>query len=324
MRVAEDQPTNPYGFTDETLIGPYMADGFFFPAAAREVAREQLSAALRRLQAQKNYAHIASRAEARTKTKLPPNAPRKRAPKTPRLPAVIDPKDHRMVLKAQGYRAATGVRYFMALLRLQGPGSDVVIPASTNLPAHRLMASVHHAARGEWNPRLHLSLCTETLGVKVRWLSDEEDRPRPHTSHFGVSGLKGVGEFVDIPLSLFPPKMHRTARMRAVYLDHALSRSSKGALRQIDVLCEDAETKGRLTAVLKDRAHDLTKPVPFCPVEERLCPPSSPQAPRFRPDASLKERQEINREVILATALRNVPFSREDFEQSDSLRPLFM
>ncbi|WP_312002768.1 hypothetical protein [Stenotrophomonas sepilia] len=249
-------------FIDETLHGPLMRNGRFCPPTALEKA-EYTSAALRQLHREKNMAFMAARASLKKGRKLPLNAPRKRAPKKPRLPAdlsTIDPLDYRMRLKAEGFVTASGVRYFMALLKLQGEGTQVTIPASTNLPAHTILEKVGKLSRAAgWNPSLHLSCCPTTLGLVVRWQRLNEPAPPPYSSRFGLDQLAGCGEFLDIPLSMFPNGMKRSVQVRAVYLDHAVSRRNvkRAKYPQIDVLPDDECRPGILTAVLKSADHDL-------------------------------------------------------------------
>lgn len=249
-------------FIDETLHGPLMRNGRFCPPTALEKA-EYTSAALRQLHKEKNMAFMAARASLKKGRKLPPSVPRKRAPKKPRLPAdlsTIDPLDYRMRLKAEGYVTASGVRYFMALLKMQGEGTQVTIPASTNLPAHTILEKVGKFSRGGgWNPSLHLSCCPTTLGLIVRWQHPNEEPPAPYVSRFGLNCLAGCGEFVDVPVSLFPEAMKRSVRVRAIYLDHAVSRRNARAARHrhIDVLPDEPCRPGHLTAVLKSTDHDL-------------------------------------------------------------------
>ncbi len=249
-------------FTDETQEGPRMRDGRFYPPSPMETA-EHTAAALRQLHKEKNVAFMAARASLKKGRKLPPDVPRKRAPKKPRLPAdlsTIDPRDYRMRLKAEGYVTASGIRYFMALLKMQGEGTQVTIPASTNLPAHTMLEKVGKFSRvGGWNPTLHLSCCPVTLGLVVRWQHPDEPAPAPYPSRFGLNHLTGCGEFVDISVSMFPEAMRRSVRVRAIYLDHAVSRQNARAAKhkQIDILPDDPCRSGLLTAVLKSADHDL-------------------------------------------------------------------
>lgn len=204
-----------------------------------------------------------ARASLKKGRKLPTDAPRKRAPKKPRLPAdlsTIDPKDYRMRLKAEGYVTASGVRYFMALLKMQGKGTQVTIPASTNLPAHTMLEKVTRLSRGGgWNPSIHLSCCPTTLGLVVRWEHPNEAPSPPYSSRFGLDYLAGYGEFVDVPASMFPTAMKRSVQVRAVYLDHAVSRRNVKRAKhpQIDILPDDPCRPGLLTAVMKSPDHDV-------------------------------------------------------------------
>lgn len=253
-------------FKDETPCGPLMKDGSFsLPSAATvaEMERAHTAEALRQLHLVRNRVFEQRRARQQNGRKLPPDAVRMRAPKRPRLPAdltSIDPKDYRTRLKAEGFTTASGVRYFMALLKMQGEGNSVIIPASTNLPAHTMLEKVRKFAGAcGWNPRLYLSCCPKTCGLTVRWLATEEVMPEPYRSRFGLDMLVGSGEFVDIGVDVFPSGMRRTVQVRAVYLDHALARRNvKRAMPpQIDVLPEDQNRPETLTAVLKSPDHDL-------------------------------------------------------------------
>jgi len=123
-------------FKDETPCGPLMKDGSFsLPSAAdiAEMEREHTAEALRQLHLVRNRVFEQRRARQQMGRKLPHDAVRMRAPKRPRLPVdltSIDPKDYRMRLKVEGFVTASGVRYFMALLKMQGEGTSVIIPAS--------------------------------------------------------------------------------------------------------------------------------------------------------------------------------------------------
>lgn len=249
-------------FTDETQEGPRLQDGRFYPPSAMEKA-EHTSAALRQLHKERSMALMAARAPLKKGRKLPPDAPRKRAPKQPRLPAdlsTIDPLDYRMRLKAEGFVTASGVQFFMALLKMQGEGTQVTIPASTNLPAHTMLERVNKLSHNcGWRPALHLSCCPTTFGLVVRWLTPDEPLPAPYRSRFGLDHLSGCGEFADIPITMFPTTMKRSVQVRAIYLDHAVSRrrARYASPPQIDVLPDDPRRPGSLTAVLKSADHDL-------------------------------------------------------------------
>lgn len=254
-------------FRDETPYGPLMGDGSFsLPSAAviAEIQRERTAESLRQLHLERNRAFEQRRASLQKGRRLPPDAVRMRAPKRPRLPVdltSIDPNDHRMRLKAEGFVTASGVRYFMALLKMQGEGTSVTIPASTNLPAHTMLEKVRQwSAAGGWNPALHLSCCAQTFGLMVRWLAADEVVPAPYRSRFGLDSLVGSGEFADIPVAAFPPGMKRTVQVRAVYLDHAVARRNvrRATPPQIDVLPDDPNRPDILTAVLKSRTQDLS------------------------------------------------------------------
>ncbi|WP_423179302.1 hypothetical protein [Stenotrophomonas sp. CASM110] len=249
-------------FTDETPYGPRMRNGRFYPPSTTEIV-EHTAAALRQLHKEKSLAFEAASASLKKGRKLPPDAPRKRAPKKPRLPvdlSTIDPMDYRMRLKAEGFVTASGVRYFMALLKMQGEGTQVTIPASTNLPAHAMLEKVGQLSRAAgWNPGLHLSCCPVTLGLVVRWQRPSEPPPPPYSSRFGLDRLAGCGEFMDVPVTMFPSGMKRSVQVRAVYLDHSVSRRSVKRAKhpQIDILPDDPCRPGVLTAVLKAADHDL-------------------------------------------------------------------
>jgi hypothetical protein len=257
------------------------------------------------------------------KMKLAPDAPRKRAPRTPRIPKVIALDDYRSILKARGFVTASGVKYHMALLQLQGKGTQVTIPASTNLPAHALVTTVYACRRGGWKPRIHLSLCPSTYGVTVRWLADDEKVPPRPSSVFGLDALTGYGEFVDVPVSTFPATMAANVRPRALYLDHVLSRRGFRRRLQIEVLAGDVETQSRLTAVLKNRAQDLSRPLPVIDTTPPVAPVIPLRLATYPPKATREQRYQIDCEAILAAPLRNTPILITDALQPEALRPVF-
>lgn len=315
-----------YGFTDETPIGPLLPSGCFTVEAAAAAAEHELSAALRRRTEASKRARAAKQREypaMQSKMKLAPDAPRKRAPRTPRVPKVIALDDYRSILKARGFVTASGVKYHMALLQLQGKGTQVTIPASTNLPAHALVTTVYACRRGGWKPRVHLSLCPSTYGVTVRWLADDEKMPPRTPSVFGLDNLTGFGEFVDVPVAAFPATMHRNTRPRALYLDHVLSRRGFRRRLQIEVLVGEVETEGRLTIVLKNRAQDLARPLPVIDITPPVAPVIPLHLPTYPPNATREQRHQIDCEAILAAPLRNTPIHITDALQPEALSPVF-
>ncbi len=315
-----------YGFTDETPIGPLLASGCFTVDAAAAAAEHELSAALRLRTEANKHARVATQREnpaMQTKIKLAPDAQRKRAPRTPRIPKVIALDDYRSILKARGFVTASGVKYHMALLQLQGKGTQVTIPASTNLPAHVLLTTVYACRRSGWKPRIYLSLCPSTYGVIVRWLADHEKMPPRPSSVFGLDTLTGFGEFVDVPASAFPATMHSNTRPRVLYLDHVLSRRGFRCRFQIEVLTGEVETECRLTVVLKNRAQDLARPLPVIDIAPPVAPAIPLRLPTYPFNATREQRHQIDCASILAAPLRNTPILITDAIQPEALRPVF-
>lgn len=315
-----------YGFYDETPIGPLLASGCFSVEADAEAAEHDLSSALRiraGINKQARAAELRESSGKQSKMKLALGEPRKRAPKTPRIPKVIAPTDYRSILKSRGFATASGVKYHMALLQLQGKGTQVTIPPSTNLPAHALVSTIYACRRGGWKPRVHVSLCPSTYGVTVRWLEDDERMPARPRSVFGLDALTGFGEFADVSVSMFPASMHPNVRQRVLYLDHVLSRRGFRRRVQIEVLTSEVETHHRLTAVLKNRAQDLSRPLPAFGNTPAVAPIIPLASPMYLSDASRESRQQIHRESILTAPLRNTPILITDALQPEALQPVF-